>query len=205
MSRRAKAIIGAALVIALAAAATFISRLAPLREGFMGPVVTTSATGWHVQAPQARPLVVLKFQEHTEITIRFSVSNADSITVDLVDLDETIAEWRKKSAACMWQPRSARLLSTGNHGEPQFQEVALPHALSETGGDVYVEVTGDIGASGSGPCTSAGMAVGDLEVPLRFRWLGITRTQIVTLDLRLGIADKPEEHMETRITPLRKT
>jgi hypothetical protein len=197
-----RAVIAGVLTLIMAAGVLVFARLQPLSLGSLGPGVRTSTTGFSVSQDLVGPsTVVIKNELGAKVTVEFSVMTRDWPPVQLVDLDATVEEWRESIGSCFWRPLSAQVLSSGSFGEPQRQKLSLPHTL-EPLHDVIVQVSGEIGDRRAGPCPLEGIAVGWLEAPLRFRWLGITKTQTVPLDLRLGISDDPARYTKAEVNSL---
>ncbi|SDJ98271.1 hypothetical protein [Nonomuraea jiangxiensis] len=126
---------------------------------------------------------------------------AGSSAVELAGLEETVEDWQRRNGPCYWFPTSARLLSTGTHGEGRRRPLPVPHPL-EPGGEVVYQVTGQIGDPDGSPCHSEGTANGWIVAPLRFRWLGVTRTQAVRLNRKLAVTRDPAALTGLSVTPL---
>ncbi|NUT12175.1 MAG: hypothetical protein HOQ38_17055 [Nonomuraea sp.] len=196
-------LVAAVLVTAATAGTIAYARLEPLALGGLGTQVRTSATGYSLSNSLMEPsAVVLKYEPGAKVMVEFSVMTSEWPPVELVDLDETIEEWRESIPPCFWQPTSGRVLSSGMHGEPQREPVSLPHTLEPQADILIVQVTGEIGDARHRACGMKGLATLWLEAPLRFRWLGVTRTQTVPLDLKLGISENPGDHTTMDVTPL---
>ncbi|MBC9714529.1 hypothetical protein H9Y04_18390 [Streptomyces sp. TRM66268-LWL] len=187
----------AAAVAVLLAGRAWLDGFRPLAAGQLD--ATSSTDAWEVDSFLFDNRALLVRNEYgATVTLHQEIHNVGSRGIEILDPGPALADWRESNAPCAWQPVRARFFVMD--GEVATRALEVPFDL-EPGKSFMLELTGRIGEPGCDGPKSAYVG-SEINIPLRFGVLGISRTQSVPLDLMIWETDEPERGLNLSVRKL---
>ncbi|NGN67632.1 hypothetical protein G5C51_27490 [Streptomyces sp. A7024] len=194
----------AAIAVVLAVAGTWFARLQPIQQGSTWMKPMSSGDAWELEnsaltlgAGHSHNILVRQ-EPRAEITMRLTLRNDSSLDLKVIDPEPALAAKRAQSPVAIWQPQSLRF-SADIFSDKPAGKLTPPFTLAP-GEEMRVEFTSTIGdpdrrfqRNSDGVATLSG-----IEVPLRFSWFGIPRTQNVPLDVQIAISPHAEDYLKPK-------